>query len=118
VAAVVAYFPPTDLRPYVKEDSPRRQQFPALQFDPTEAPGISPLLHVTRDVPPTLLIHGDKDELVPIWHSQKFQEALREKGVECELLVIKGAAHGFGGDDAKRASDAWVAWFEKHLLKK
>lgn len=63
------------------------------------------------------MIHGDKDELVPLWHSEKLQEALTEKGVESELLVIKGAAHGFGGDDAKRASDAWVAWFETHLLK-
>ena len=26
--------------------------------------------------------------------------------------------YGFGGDDAKRASNAWVAWFEKHLLTK
>jgi hypothetical protein len=30
--------------------------------------------------------------------------------------VIKGAAHGFRGEDGKRASDAMVAWFEKHLL--
>ncbi|NQV36127.1 MAG: alpha/beta hydrolase [Phycisphaeraceae bacterium] len=117
VAAVVAYYPPTDLRPYVKIGNPRRQQFPALQFDPNQAPGLSPLLHVTSDDPPALMIHGDKDELVPLWHSEKIQEALTEKGVESELLVIRGAAHGFGGDDAKRASDAWVAWFEKHLLK-
>jgi acetyl esterase/lipase len=117
VAAVVAYFPPTDLRPYVKIGNPRRQQFPALQFDPNQAPGLSPLLHVTSDDPPALMIHGDKDELVPLWHSEKLQAALTEKGVESELLVIKNAAHGFGGDDAKRASDALVAWFEKHLLK-
>ena len=41
VAAVVAYFPPTDLRPYVKEGNPRRKQFPALQFDPSKAPDVS-----------------------------------------------------------------------------
>jgi acetyl esterase/lipase len=118
VAAVVAYFPPTDLRPYVKEGNPRRKQFPALQFDPSKAPDLSPLLHVSSDDPPALLIHGDQDELVPIWHSEKIRAALTEKGVKSELLVIKGAAHGFGGEDAKRASDAWTAWFERHLLKK
>ena len=49
---------------------------------------------------------------------EKMRAALTEKGVASELLVIKGAAHGFGGKDAKRASDAWTAWFERHLLKK
>ena len=117
VAAVVAYYPPTDLRPYVKIGNPRRQQFPALQFDPNQAPSVSPLLHVTPDDPPALMIHGDQDELVPLWHSEKLQEALTKKGVESELLVIKNAAHGFRGEDAKRAGDAWVAWFETHLLK-
>jgi acetyl esterase/lipase len=118
VAAVVAYFPPTDLRPYVKEGNPRRKQFPALQFDPAKAPEVSPLLHVSSDDPPALFIHGDQDELVPMWHSEKMCTALREKGIDTELLVIKGAAHGFGGNDAKRASDAWVGWFERHLLRK
>lgn len=117
VAAAVAFFPPTDLRPYVKKGNPRRKQFPALQFDPNQAPSVSPLLHVTADDPPALMIHGDKDELVPLWHSEKFQAALTEKGGESELLVIKDAAHGFSGDDAERANRAWIAWFEKHLLK-
>jgi len=117
VAAVVAYFPPTDLRPYVKIDGLYRERFPALKFDPNEADSVSPLRHVSPDDPPTLLVHGDRDMLVPIWHSEKIRAALNENGVDCKLLVIEGAAHGFAGDDAKRASAAWVAWFEKHLLR-
>ena len=117
VSAVVAYYPPTDLRPYVKEGNPLRRQYPALQFDPNQASSVSPLLHVSSNDPPTLLIHGDKDELVPLWHSEKLHEASKKRGVESELVVIEGAAHGFGGKDAKRASDARVAWFEKYLLK-
>ncbi|UCD48535.1 MAG: prolyl oligopeptidase family serine peptidase [Phycisphaerales bacterium] len=116
VAAVVAYFPPTDLRPYVKIDGPYRERFPALKFDPNQADSVSPLRHVSPDDPPTLLVHGDKDMLVPIWHSEKIRDAFRENDVDCELLVIEGAAHGFAGDDAERANAAWVAWFEKHLL--
>ncbi len=116
VAAVVAYFPPTDLRPYVKLDGPYRERFPALQFDPNEADSVSPLRHVSPDDPPTLLVHGDKDMLVPIWHSEKIRAAFAENSVDCELLVIEGAAHGFAGDDAKRANATWVAWFEKQLL--
>jgi len=38
--------------------------------------------------------------------------------VTSKLLVIKGAGHGFRGEDGKRAADSLVAWFEKHLLKK
>ena len=116
VAAVVAYFPPTDLRPLVKEDSPYRVHFPALRFDPNEADAVSPLQHVSPDDPPTLMIHGDKDTLVPLWHSEKMRDALKAQGVATDLLTIKGAGHGFRGEDAQRGNAAWVAWFEKHLL--
>jgi acetyl esterase/lipase len=117
VAAAVAFFPPTDLRPLVKLDSSYRTRFPALEFDPNQADAVSPLRHVSSDDPPALLIHGDKDQLVPIWHSEKMCEALKDEGVPCDLLVIEGAAHGFRGEDRKQSEAAWVAWFEKHLVK-
>ncbi|UCD29506.1 MAG: alpha/beta hydrolase [Planctomycetota bacterium] len=118
VAAVVAYCPPTDLRPLVGEDSPYPKHFPALRFDPNDVNQVSPLLYASSDDPPVLMIHGDKDTLVPIWHSKKMCKALKDKGVESELMVIEGAGHGFTGEDGKRANNAWVAWFEKHLLLK
>ncbi len=115
VRAVMAYFPPTDLRPYVNsEDFPQR--FPALKFDPDKADDYSPLLQVTQDDAPALMVHGDKDTLVPPWHSEKIEVAFREAGVETKLLVIQGAGHGFAGQDAERAADAWVDWMVKHLL--
>lgn len=55
---------------------------------------------------------------MPIDHSEKILAEFEKKKVTSELLVIKGAGHGFRGEDGKRASDALVAWFEKHLLKK
>lgn len=118
VAAVVAYFPPTDLRPIVRPDSEYPKNFPALGFDPNDVNDVSPLLHATADDPPTLLVHGDKDWLVPLWHSEKMCEALKQKDVACELLVIEGAGHGFRGKDSERASKAMIEWFEKHLLEK
>jgi dipeptidyl aminopeptidase/acylaminoacyl peptidase len=102
----------------VSKDSAYPKHFPALRFDPNDANQVSPLLHASSDDPPVLMIHGDKDTLVPIWHSEKMCEALKAKGVESELLVIEGAGHGFTGKDAERASNAWAAWFEKHLLLK
>lgn len=115
VAAVVAYFPPTDVRPWVNEKSKYWQDYPALRFDAGQAPDCSPLLHVSDDDPPTLLIHGDEDKLVPLDHSQKIQAEFQNKKVPCEVLVIEGAGHGFRGEDGKRASQATIAWFEKHL---
>jgi acetyl esterase/lipase len=85
VAAVAAVFPPTDLAPYVEPGNPRREQFPALKFDPKQAPDVSPLKHVTSDDAPTILIHGDQDDLVPIWHSEKIVDEFKKAKVKNEL---------------------------------
>jgi acetyl esterase/lipase len=117
VAAVVAYFPPTDLRAWVEETSSYRKNFPALRITKEQAAAASPLLHVSSDDPPTLLISGDKDELVPIDHSQNILKAFEEHGVEAELVTIEGAGHGFPGEQGERASQALVEWFNKHLTE-
>jgi acetyl esterase/lipase len=114
VAAVVAYFPPVDLREWVGPND----QFPALEFDPQQAESVSPLLHVTADDSPTLLIHGDKDDLVKLDNSERILAELKKQKVPCDLIVIKGAGHGFMGENGKRASQALVAWFDKHLADK
>jgi acetyl esterase/lipase len=117
VAAVVAFYPPTDIRPMVQPESNYYKRFPALRFKLDLADDFSPVLHVSQDDPPTLLIHGDKDKLVPIDHSQKILAAFHEQHVTAELVVIEGAAHGFRGADRSRASGLLVRWFEKHLAK-
>jgi len=109
VAAVVAYFPPVDLRKSVGLSA-------ALEFDPALAKDVSPLLHTTSDDAPALMVHGDLDKTVPINQSEQMLEALTTAGVETELLVIEGAGHAFRGADAGEAAAAQVAWFKKHLL--
>jgi acetyl esterase/lipase len=115
VAAVAAVFPPTDLGPYVALDNPLREQFPALKFDPKKADQFSPLKHVSKDDAPTFLIHGDKDELVPVWHSEKIEQAFKASDVPSELVVISGAAHGFDAEGNKRMYSGMLAWFGTHL---
>ncbi len=115
VAAVVAVFPPTDLEPYVDWKSPRRQEFPALRFDPVKAGAVSPLKLVSKDDAPTLLFHGDKDELVPLWHSEKIDEAFQEAEVDSKLVVIQGAAHGFDAAGNARLAKEMVEWFDSKL---
>ena len=118
VQAVVAYIAPTDLRVMAK-DTPDRlpvyNLFPALEIDPETAASVSPLLFVTPDDAPTLLLAGVKDELVPIFHNRYIQAAFEKSGVKNALIEFPEAGHGFKGNDAKQASEAMVAWFEKHL---
>ncbi len=71
---------------------------------------------MTPDDAPTLLIHGDQDELVPISHSNNIMKRFQEQKVPAELIVIKDAAHGFKGEDQNRARQAVVNWFKKYLL--
>jgi len=111
VACVVAYFPPVDIRGLTGPN----ERFPALDFDPELADDISPILHVSKDDPPTLMIHGDKDPLVPLEHSERILAAFKEAGVKTNLVVIEGGVHGFRGKHAIQASDALLAWFQKHL---
>jgi acetyl esterase/lipase len=123
VAAVVAYYPPVDLRQIARGVNPppptggRPERFPALNFEKEKAPDYSPIVHVSADDPPTLLIHGDKDDLVPVSNSKIIHEAFQKHNVKTQLIIIEGAGHGFRGEDAKRASAAMVAWFEQTLLK-
>lgn len=122
VAAVVAYYPPVDLRLLARGVNPAPtgtvlDRFPALNFEKEKAPDYSPLLFVTPDDPPTLLIHGDKDDLVNINNSKIIYEAFQKANVKTEFITIPGAGHGFRGEDSKRASAAMVSWFEQTLLK-
>lgn len=122
IAAAVALFPPTDLRNWTTDPPPAIKKIPGLKppltFDEKKTPDVSPLLHVSADDAPILLIHGDKDELVPIEHSDNMIAALKKANVPSELLVIKGATHSFTADDNKIALPAMVNWFEKHLAAK
>jgi acetyl esterase/lipase len=121
IASVVAYYPPVDLRTWARGlNAPppangQPQRFPALNFERELAPDYSPIVHLTSDDPPTLLIHGDADELVPITHSERMYAALQEKGVRSEYIVLPGAGHGFRGEDATRATAAMIDWFVQTL---
>jgi acetyl esterase/lipase len=111
VAAVVAYFPPVEISEWLH----MKDRFPALDFDPQLADSVSPLRFVTAEDAPTLLVHGDKDDLVKLDNSERILAAFQKENVPCELVVIEGAEHGFIGEHGQRASKALVEWFDKYL---
>ena len=115
VAAVAAIFPPTDLTPYLDPAAGFLERFPALTFPREQGDTYSPLKQVSDDDAPTLLVHGDKDELVPLWHSERIRDAFRATDVEADLVVIEGAAHGFDAAGNARMFAAMIDWFDNHL---
>jgi acetyl esterase/lipase len=118
IASVVAYYPPVDLRQIARgADASTDTRFPALNFDRAVAADYSPLVHVSPDDPPTLLIHGDADELVNVSNSEIIHAAYQQHGVQTEMIILPGAAHGFRGADAERANDAMVEWFQRTLAE-
>ncbi len=136
VQAVACFFPPTDFLNYGTPGyawlnrQPKDAFKPPFDFhvwnptlkifevvdDETRvkiARDVSPVYHVSPDDPPTLIIHGDKDALVPIQQSNLIIARLKEASVPCELVVKPGAAHGWPRwqDDMRTIAD----WFDKYL---
>ena len=115
VAAVAAVLPPSELAPEREPAGPFLEQFPALKFPRDQTDAYSPLRHVTPDDAPTLLVHGDKDELVPLFHSERIRDAFETAAVDTSLVVIEGAAHGFDAEGNRRMFEAMLDWFDRHL---
>jgi len=61
---------------------------------PTNYDAASPLRFVNSSTPPTLLIHGGRDELVSIRHSERLAESLAQNQVPHFLLHLPWATHG------------------------
>ncbi|MCH5377998.1 MAG: alpha/beta hydrolase [Planctomycetes bacterium] len=87
--------------------------------NPDETPetykAASPVTYVTKDDPPILTLHGDKDALVPVEQAKLLDEKLQANGVEHELLILEGQGHGFGGEAQKQAMNALWRFFDQHL---
>lgn len=123
VAAVAAICPPTDLRGFTTDPPAEVRKHPGLKppltFDAKLEPDVSPVLKVTADDAPTLLVHGDKDLLVPIEHSRNMVPLFEKAGVPVKLVTVLGAGHGFTPVQSReQMSPAIMDWFEKHLAAK
>ena len=96
VAAVVAFFPPIDF----SVDPPQPGSMPAsilLGESATQeaARKASPINYVSKGYPPTFLLHGTADHMVPYITSQRMFDTLNENGVMAELHLYPGHTHEF-----------------------
>ncbi len=62
---------------------------------PDVARAASPVTYVTKDDAPFLIVHGDKDNIVPLDQAREFRAALQQTGVPVALLIGKGGGHVF-----------------------
>jgi acetyl esterase/lipase len=140
VQAVACFFPPTDLLNFGKPGKemihatdhqlPFRAAFDYRKLDMKSmlwlpitddqrlrdiTRQISPITFVTPDDPPTFIIHGDVDTLVPLQQSEVIVDKLKKTGVEVKLVVKKGAGHGWAG--LNKDLSQFADWFDEHLKK-
>jgi len=72
----------------------------------------NPITYVATDDPPFLIMHGDKDMLVPLHQSELLLDALKKAGVNASLYVVKGGGHGLrGGEESPEKLFEMVAEF-------
>jgi len=124
VQAVVAWFPPTDLVNWGAPDGYRAVEqrrpgfFESIFGRVTDLEGqlkaISPVYHVTKDDPPLLLIHGDKDATVPLQQSRALKEKYDETGLTVNLIVHPGGGHSYWLGIMQDYPAVW-AWFDRYL---
>ena len=138
--AVVAYCPPTDLLNVTDSrmdfleffQASGQPVYPAFDFhawheevlrfervtDRQEymevARAISPMEHVSELAPPTLLLHGDSDPIVPLQQSEAFAARLEELHIPTKLVVAEGESHGW--DLTSDQVGEVVDWLSEYLL--
>lgn len=111
VQAVIAWYPVTDLPELPrKRDSLESILIGGPITDNRERARLaSPVAHVEPDSPPTLLMHGQADDVVPVEQSRRFADALREAGVDATLYELHDLGHVFGAESEREAMDGLTA---------
>ena len=74
---------------------------------------ISPITHVSSDDPPVLIIHGNKDFVVPMQQSESIIARFKEMKVPCHFIMREGGAHGWPNRDVEEKN--FIDWFDKYL---
>ena len=81
----------------------------------TIAKEVSPIYWVTAEAPPTLVIHGDADQVVPFEQSGRLIEKLEHAKVPAKLQVREGRGHGWPNVEPDVVM--MLEWFNRHLAK-
>jgi len=119
VQAVVDLYGPTDLTTDFARDNRLVRDF--LGKPSSEAKSLyrqaSPITHVSRDDPPTLILHGTIDQVVPIRQADLLAEKLEKAGVPFVYDRLEGWPHAM--DIAREVNERclWLMdrFFDRYL---
>jgi acetyl esterase/lipase len=122
VQAVVDWFGPTDVTKmggsHDQPDSPEAKLLGGpVQEHKDKAARANPITYVSKDDPPFLIMHGDKDTTVPFGQSELLLEALKKVGVDATFRPVKGAGHGGREYSSEEVRKLVEEFFDKHLKK-
>ena len=123
VQCVVDLYGPADFTVPSQQASDQARQLVTLFFGgkkQEDAPELykegSPVVHVSKKSAPFLIMHGDKDPLVPLDQSQRLDRALKQAGVESTLVIFANEGHGFStAEDQKKRDELAADFLKKHL---
>lgn len=126
VQAAAVFFPVTDLLNLGKSTENAGDGGPPKSFHRAFGPDCtdpavwqkigrqcSPIYHITKDLPPVLIHHGDADTLTPLEQSEWFQNKARQAGRTVELVVQRGGEHGWLTMPLDLVQ--FADWFDKKL---
>ena len=119
VQAAALWYPPTDLTALPQGGLVETMHMGVFVKDPAHAAAVSradPSQYIGPDSPPVLLVHGTRDAVVPIAHSERLHAALRAAGRPSTFIRVEGAEHSFGQVSSTPAVMAAMrAFFDQHL---
>ncbi len=83
--------------------------------DAEKTAAVSPITYVDKNSPPTLILHGTHDALVPFAQSEEFEAAMKKAGAPVWLQKFPGAGHGGGSFGKPAAILLMKNFFDKYL---
>jgi len=88
-----------------------------IQENKEKVAAANPITYVTKDDPPFLIMHGDRDREVICNQSELLHDALKKAGVESTLYKVERGGHGFGGAKESKTDlfDQVRLFFDEHL---
>ncbi len=75
----------------------------------------SPVTYVSASTPPFLIMHGDRDDIVPKAQSEELYGLLKKAGADVSLAIVQGGGHAFGGPSQ---FEAVLKFFKRTLANK
>ncbi len=66
-------------------------------------------------LPPTLILHGEDDRVVPVHHANRLRQLCEEKQFPFEIEIYPGAGHSFVGALMQTAMERALVFLDRQL---